>query len=192
MLHGRSKVQVYNGYCVPLLSYGFGIVEWTTAELAHFDVLTCKTMTSSNSHHPRSAVERLYLPCYMGGRGLFNIENMYQRRLVMFSRHLETSSDFLVKECFNLISQMSSSKSLLSKAAAFASDLKLTNISHFSAGQLKNSISSAQCLIPACVRNLFMESFFDHLSSKNIKTSRSFLWLKHSLHGVSESSIFAI
>ena len=156
---------------------GFGVVEWTKAELAHFDVLARKTMTSSNSHHPRSAVERLYLPRYMGGRGLLNIEHMYQRRLMMFSHHLQTSSDFLVKECSHLISQMSSSKSLLSRAAAFASDLQLTNISHFSAGQLKNSISSAQwqkLYTSLCVKPLHGK-FFDHLSSDNINTSRSFL-----------------
>jgi len=144
MLHGRFKVQAYNGYCVPLLSYGFGVVEWTKAELTHFDVLTRKIMTSSNSHHPRSAVERLYLPRYMGGRGLLNIEYMYQRRLMMLYHHLQTSCDYLVRECFSLMSQVSSSKSLLSKAVAFASDLKLSNISHFSTGQLKNSICFAQ------------------------------------------------
>ena len=79
MLHSRFKVQAYNGYCVLLLSYGFGVVEWTKAEFTYFDLLTCKIMTSSNSHHPRSAVEYLYLPRHMGGRGLLNIEHMYQK-----------------------------------------------------------------------------------------------------------------
>ena len=72
LLHGRFKVQATNGYCVSLLSYGFGTVE---AELSHFDVLTCKVMTTANSYHPPSAIERLYLPRHMGGRGLVNIEH---------------------------------------------------------------------------------------------------------------------
>ena len=75
LLHGRFKVQATNGYCVPLLSYGFGIVDWTKAELSHFDVLTCKVMTTANSHHPRSAIERLYLSRHMGGCRLVNIEH---------------------------------------------------------------------------------------------------------------------
>ena len=70
-------MQTTNGFCVPLLSYGFGIVEWTKGEICHFDVLTRKILTSSNSHHPCSAIERLYLPCYMGGRGLVSIEHLY-------------------------------------------------------------------------------------------------------------------
>ena len=79
LLHGRLKVQATNGYCVPLLSYGFGIVEWTKGEICHFDVLARKILTSSNSHHPRSAIEHLYLPRYMGGRGLVSIKHLYQR-----------------------------------------------------------------------------------------------------------------
>ena len=91
LLHGRFKVQATNGYCVPLLSYGSGIVECTKAELSHFDVMTRRVMTSSNSHHPRSAIECLYLPHHMGGSGLVNIEHMHQRRLLMLSHHLQTS-----------------------------------------------------------------------------------------------------
>jgi len=137
LLHGRLKVQATNGYCVPLLSYGFGIVEWTKSEICHFDVFTCKIMSSSNSHHPRSAIEHLYLPRYMGGRGLVNIEHLYQRRLLMMSRHLQTSCNPLVRECFRLVSQVPSSKSLVAMANKFASDLNLNNIKHFSNSQLK-------------------------------------------------------
>lgn len=78
LLHGRLKVQATDGFCVPLLCYGFGIVEWTKGEICHFDVLTRKILTSSNSHHPHSAIECLYLPHYMGGWGLVSIEHLYQ------------------------------------------------------------------------------------------------------------------
>ena len=151
-------------------------------------------MTASNSHHPRSTVERLYLPRHMGGRGLLNIEHLYQRRLLMLSRHLQTSCDPLVRECFSLISQMPPSKSLLSRATKFASDLELSNISQSNAGQLKNSISTAQWrkLYTTLCEKPLHGKFFNHTRSENINASRSFLWLKHSLHSESESSIFAI
>ena len=141
LFHDRFKVQATNAYCVPLLSYGFGIVEWTKAELTHFDVLTRKNY---DCYHPRAAVERLYLPRHMGGCGLLNTEHLYQRRFLVLSYHLQTSSDILVRECFNLISQMTSFKSLLSKATKLASELGLINTSHFTSGQLKNAICSAQ------------------------------------------------
>lgn len=144
LLHGRFKVQATNGFCVPLLSYGFGIVEWTKGEICHFDVLTRKILTSSNSHHPRSAIEHLYLPRYMGGRGLVSIEHLYQRRLLMMSQHFQTSCDPLVRECFNLVSQIPSSKSLVTLANQFAADLNLNSVKNFSTGQLKKAVCSAQ------------------------------------------------
>ena len=80
----------------------------------------------------------------MGGRGLVNIEHMHQRQILMFSCHLQTSCDPLVRECFDIISQFPFSKFLLSKANKFASDLELNNTSRFTSGQLKNAICSAQ------------------------------------------------
>ena len=97
LFYGQYKVQATNSFCIPLLSYGFGIVEWTRAEIAQFDVSVHKLLTSANSHHPRSAIERLYLPRKIGGRGLVGIEHLYQRHLVLSSHHLQTSTDNLVQ-----------------------------------------------------------------------------------------------
>ena len=48
-------MQATIGYCVPLLSYGCDIVDWTKAELSHFDVLAhWIIMTTANSHDPHS------------------------------------------------------------------------------------------------------------------------------------------
>ena len=58
-LSGPLKVRGTNSFCVPVLSYGFAIIPWTKKEVEQFDVLTRKTLTSTLSHHPRSAVERL-------------------------------------------------------------------------------------------------------------------------------------
>ena len=98
-------MQATNSFCIPLLSYGFGIVEWTKAEIAQFDVSVRKSLTASNSHHPRSVVERLYLPRKIGGRGLLGVEHLYQRRLLLLSHHLQTSTDTLVQACCELMSQ---------------------------------------------------------------------------------------
>ena len=58
-LHARFKVQATNSFCIPVLSYGFGIVDWIVAEITQFDILVRKMMVTSRSLHPRSAVERL-------------------------------------------------------------------------------------------------------------------------------------
>jgi len=76
LLSGPRKVRATNSFCVPVLTYGIGIIPWTKREIEQFDVLTRKLMTTCNSHHPRSSVERLYLPRSNAGRGLINIENL--------------------------------------------------------------------------------------------------------------------
>ena len=55
-LHGRFKVMATNVFCIPLLSYGFGVVEWTKAEISQFDVMLRKVINAVNSHHPRAAI----------------------------------------------------------------------------------------------------------------------------------------
>ena len=72
LLCGRYKVQTTNSFCVLLLTYGFGIIEWTLGEVRQIDVLVRKVITEVRSLHPRSAVECVYLPHQLGGRGLLN------------------------------------------------------------------------------------------------------------------------
>jgi len=85
LLHACFKVQATNTFCVPLLLYGFGIVEWTEAEISRFDVLVRKAMVASNSLHPCSTMEQLYLPQRLGGRGLSNVHDLYRRRIITYA-----------------------------------------------------------------------------------------------------------
>ena len=62
LLCGHYKVQATNSFCVPLLIYGFGIIEWTLGEIRQMDVLVHKGKREVCSLHPRSAVECVYLP----------------------------------------------------------------------------------------------------------------------------------
>ena len=45
------KVMATIAFCIPLLSYGFGIVDWTKAEISQFYVMFCKTVTAGNNLH---------------------------------------------------------------------------------------------------------------------------------------------
>ena len=75
---------------------------WTKKEIEQFDVSTRKTLTATCNHHPRSAVERLYLPRSAGGIGLINVENLFYWWLVAMAHHIATSSDSLVRLCYGL------------------------------------------------------------------------------------------
>ena len=69
-LNGPNKIQAINTYAMPVISYTGGIIQWTESEVAELDRKTRKTLTMYHALHPKSDVDRLYLPRQMGGRGL--------------------------------------------------------------------------------------------------------------------------
>ena len=89
------------------------------------DVQTRKLLTATCNHHPRSAVERLYIPRSAGGIGLVNAENLYYRRLVALACHLSCSSDTLVSLCKELDNSLSAHRSLIAQAEEYYRSLGL-------------------------------------------------------------------
>ena len=80
-------MQATNSFCIPLLSYGFGVISWTKAEITKFDWLVRQVMTAANYHHPHSAFEQLHLPCKLGGLGLLCAEHLPECRIIMLSHY---------------------------------------------------------------------------------------------------------
>ena len=78
-LYGGSKIRAINTYAVPVIRYSAGIVEWTKVEQQNLDRKTRKLFTLNGALHPRSDVDRLYIPRDEGGRGLTSIEDMIEQ-----------------------------------------------------------------------------------------------------------------
>ena len=125
LLSGPRKSRATNSFCVPLLSYGFGIIPWTVKEIEQFNVSTRKILTATCNHHPRSAVERLYLPRTLGGIGLINVENLFYRRLVTMAHHLSNFSDALVQLCYELDGLLPARSSVSATANSYCAALPI-------------------------------------------------------------------
>jgi hypothetical protein len=69
-LSAKNKIQEIGSLTVPVLRYGFGIVNWHQAELKKLDRKLRKLLTIHGQHHTRADVERLYVPRKQGGRDL--------------------------------------------------------------------------------------------------------------------------
>ena len=69
-LSAKNKIQVIGSLAVPVLRYGFGIINWHREELQKLDWKTRKLLTIHGQHHPKADVDRLYVPRKQGGRGL--------------------------------------------------------------------------------------------------------------------------
>ena len=61
-LSANNKMQAIGSLAVPVLRYIFGIVNCHQDELQKLDRKTRKLLTIHGQHHPKTEVERLYVP----------------------------------------------------------------------------------------------------------------------------------
>ena len=74
-LNGRNKIAGINTWAVSLLRYGAGVIMWIVEELKSLDRKTRKLLTIHGVFHPRSDIDRLYVPRKRGGTGLIGCED---------------------------------------------------------------------------------------------------------------------
>ena len=74
-LNGGNLVQGVNTWAVSLLRYSAAFISWRKCELQAIDRKTRKLFTICGGWHPKSYVDRLYIPRKDGGRGLIVIED---------------------------------------------------------------------------------------------------------------------
>ena len=74
-LNGGNLVRGVNTWAVFLLRYSPAFASWRKSELQAIDRKTRKLFTIYGALHPKSDVDRLYIPRKEGGRGLISIED---------------------------------------------------------------------------------------------------------------------
>ena len=79
-LTSKNLTTAINTWAIPILTYTFGILKYSDTDLHDMDRLTRRLLTKFRYHHPRSSVERLYLPRNEGGRGLVNIFRLCKKQ----------------------------------------------------------------------------------------------------------------
>ncbi|PZC82879.1 hypothetical protein B5X24_HaOG209322 [Helicoverpa armigera] len=80
-LYSRNTIKAINTFAIPVLTYSFGIINWTKSDLKNLQRKINKTMTKFRKHHPRSCLQRLTLPRKEGGRGLIDILNLHNKQI---------------------------------------------------------------------------------------------------------------
>ena len=74
-LNAGNIFQAINIWAVATARYGAGILQQTKEELQQMDRKTRKLIPIYEGLHPRSSVDRLYIPRSDGGRGLASVED---------------------------------------------------------------------------------------------------------------------
>ena len=97
-LNGRNKFQAINTWAVALLRYGASIIKWNKEELQNMDRKSRKLLTLYGAFHPKSDVDRLYLPRSKGGRGLISCESCIRSEENSVGFYIKNSMELLLEQ----------------------------------------------------------------------------------------------
>uniref|UniRef100_A0A803T202 Reverse transcriptase domain-containing protein n=1 Tax=Anolis carolinensis TaxID=28377 RepID=A0A803T202_ANOCA len=92
-LNGGNTIKAINTWAIPVIRYTAGIINWTQMELDNLDRKTRKLMTIHHSLHPRSDVDRLYLPRRSGGRGLLQVKQAVKEEEHALAEYVKQSEE---------------------------------------------------------------------------------------------------
>ena len=99
-LNAKNIMIAINEYALPVLTYTFGIINWTEDEIKGVDVRTRKDLNMSKMFEVRSDVDRLYMPRCMGGRGLVSAWDSFRCTSMRLSYYLAgEKSPQMIKCC---------------------------------------------------------------------------------------------
>ena len=80
-LNGKNIIKAINTYAIPILTYSFGIVDWSQTDLKNLQTKINTILTRNRQQHPKSAIERAILPRREGGKGLIDINAQHNLQI---------------------------------------------------------------------------------------------------------------
>ena len=95
-LNAGNVVSGINAWAIGVVRYGAGVVNWNQEEMKALDIKTRKLMTMNGCLHPRSNVDRLYLPRNKGGRGLISVEECVESESRSLQEYVSRSTEWMV------------------------------------------------------------------------------------------------
>ena len=96
-LNGGNLVHGVNAWAVSLLRYSAAFVSWRKSELEAIDRKTRKLFAIYGALHPKSDVDRLYIPRKEGGRGLISIKDCIELAIRGLEVYVHRSEERLIQ-----------------------------------------------------------------------------------------------
>ena len=96
-MNGGNSVRGVNTWAVSLLRYSAAFVSWTKSELQAIDRKTRKLLTIYGALHPKSDVDRLYIPRKEGGRGLISTKHCVELAVRGLELYVHQSEEILIQ-----------------------------------------------------------------------------------------------
>ena len=96
-LNGGNLIRAINTYAVSAVRYTAGIIKWNKEELDGMDWMTRKLLTMYGGFHPKSDVDRLYVPRSKGGRGLMSVIDIVREEEKQLDKYIQNSPEKIMK-----------------------------------------------------------------------------------------------
>ena len=96
-LNAGNVFQAINIWAVPIVRYGATIIQWTKEELQQMDRTTRKLIPIYGGLHPKSCINRLFIPRSDEGRGLVIVKDCVEEEKCNLARYGTQSKEALVK-----------------------------------------------------------------------------------------------
>ena len=96
-LNGGNLVHGINTWAVSLLRYSAAFVSWRKSELQAIDRNTRKLFTIYGALHPKSDVDRLYIPRKERGRGLISIDDCVELAIKGLEVYIQGSEERFIQ-----------------------------------------------------------------------------------------------
>lgn len=195
-LNSKNTIQAINTFAVPVVTYGFSILDWSVTSLETIDRETRNVLRKYHLLHINSDIDRLYLSRLEGGRGLLNITDLFKSHTIQYDKYLLETQDELLKIVATWQTQRGK-KSIHVRSMKFIDELQLqTNeIVETSRTETKNIIKHAQKnRRKKLLKDKKMHSqYIKILEEPHVDTKTSTAWLKSStLKRATEATICAI
>ena len=121
-LNAVNRIRAINTHAVPVFTYSFNIVNWTTEDLKNLYRKTRKLLKMEKMYHPKADIDRLYLPRVSGRRGLIQIEATYKIATIGLEAYISSNRDKLLG-IIRDHDKVRNTKSLQQQAAKFMREL---------------------------------------------------------------------
>lgn len=92
-LNSRNTIKAINTFAIPILTYSFGIIQWSKTDIKKLQRTANTLLTKHRKHHPKSCVQRLTLPRQEGGRGLIDIHNLHNKQILSLRSYFHKKSE---------------------------------------------------------------------------------------------------
>ena len=101
-LNSKNIMTALNEYANPVLTYTFGIVNWTEQDIKGIDILVRKKLNMNRMFEIKSDVDRLYIRRENGGRGLVSLWDSFRTTNVRIAHFISNSPSNKLKKCGEL------------------------------------------------------------------------------------------